>query len=174
MALGVQVEFTDERIQAERLARQAGELRKRGIRGAALATWQSLLGTVPFDAGLVNRAIVAQAELSAEARVSLKELEGELERARFFGLSGLFEEKLAHALSLANEYEGAGEAEAQFRELAAQIEAELATRLGESDRFERQRLEAISTVLRRDGAVDLVKRLDEYAAGLGPGEGEER
>lgn len=174
VTLKVQVEFSDERIQAERLARQAGELRKRGSRGAALATWQTLLSTVPFDAGLVDRAIVAQAELGAEARASLKELEGELERARFFGLSGLFEEKLVHALSLAKEYEGAGEAEAQFRELAGQIEAELASLLGESDRFERQRLEAISTVLKNDGAVDLVKRLDEYAAGLGSGEGEER
>lgn len=174
VTLKVQVEFSDERIQAERLARQAGELRKRGSRGAALATWQTLLSTVPFDAGLVDRAIVAQAELGAEARASLKELEGELERARFFGLSGLFEEKLAHALSLAQEYEGAGEAEAQFRELAGQIEAELASLLGESDRFERLRLEAISTVLKGDGAVDLVKRLDEYAAGLGSAEGEER
>lgn len=172
--LKVQVEFSDERIQAERLARQATELRKRGSRGAALATWQTLLSTVPFDAGLVERAIVAQSELGAEARTSLKELEGELERARFFGLSGLFEEKLEHARALASEYEGAGEVEAQFRELGSQIEGELASLLGESDRFERQRLEAISTVLKNDGAVDLVKRLDEYAAGLGSAQEEER
>lgn len=174
VTLKVQVKLTDERIQAERLARQAGELRKRGSRGAALATWQTLLSTVPFDAGLVERAIVAQAELGAEARGSLKELEGELERARFFGLSGLFEEKLTHALALAEEYEGAGEVEAQFLELAGEIKTELAALLGESDRFERQRLEAISTVLKNDGAVDLVKRLDEYTAGLGSEEGEER
>jgi len=174
VTLKVQVKLTDERIQAERLARQAGELRKRGSRGAALATWQTLLSTVPFDAGLVERAIVAQAELGAEARGSLKELEGELERARFFGLSGLFEEKLTHALALAEEYEGAGEVEAQFLELAGEIKTELAALLGESDRFERQRLEAISTVLQNDGAVDLVKRLDEYTAGLGSEEGEER
>ncbi|MDG1049968.1 MAG: FHA domain-containing protein [Planctomycetota bacterium] len=174
VTIKVQVEFSDERIQAERMARQAVELRKRGSRGAALAMWRTLLSTVPFDAGLVDRAIVAQSELGGEARASLKELEGELERARFFGLPGLFQEKLEHARSLAKEYEGAGEAEAQFQELAAGIATELEGMLGESDRYERLRLEAISTVLKNDGALDLVKRLDDYAAGLGSGEGEER
>ena len=87
----------------------------------------------------------------------------------------LFKAKPAEdKLPKTNTSSGAGEAEAQFRALAGQIEAELASLLGESDRFERQRLEAISTVLKSDGAVDLVKRLDEYAAGLGSGEGEER
>lgn len=170
----VQVEFSDERIQAERMARQATELRKRGSRGAALATWQELLATVPFDAGLVDRAIVAQSELGAEARASLKELGAELERARFFGLSGLFQEKLEHALALADEYEGAGAAEAQFRQLASEIRTELNGLLGESDRYERLRLQAISSALKSDGAEDLVKRLDEYAADLASGEGEER
>ena len=172
VTLTVQVEFADERVQAERLALQAAELRKRGNRGAALSTWQTLLNTVPFDARLVDRAIVAQAELSAEARASLKELLGELERARYFGLSGLFEEKLGHALALAKEYEGSGEAEEQFLQLAGEIKTELAGLLGDSDRYERVRLEGISTVLKNDGALDLVKRVDDYASDLGsPGAG---
>ncbi len=167
VTLKVQVKFSDERVQAERLALQAAELRKRGNRGAALATWQTLLNTVPFDAGLVDRAIVAQSELGAEARASLKELGVELERARYFGLSGLFEEKLGQALALAKEYEGSGEAEEQFLQLADEIKADLGGLLGESDRYERVRLEGISTVLKNDGALDLVKRVDDYASELG-------
>ncbi len=167
VTLRVQVEFSDERIQAERLALQAMELRKRGSRGAALATWQTLLSTVPFDAGLVDRAVVAQSELGAEARASLRELGAELERARYFGLSGLFEEKLGHALALAKEYEGSGKVEEQFLQLAGEIKAELAGLLGENDRYERLRLEGISKVLQADGALNLVKRVDDYASDLG-------
>lgn len=174
VTLTVQVEFSEERTRAERIARRARDLRKGGERGGALASWQTLLGTVPFDAGLVERAIAEQAELEAEARAAMKELEGELERARFFGLPGLFEEKLAHARALAQEFSGAGEAERRFLDLAAAIEEELGAMTGASDRFEQQRLEAISTVLKNDGADDLVRRLEEYAADLGAGGGEER
>ena len=172
--LSIQVEFSQERTQAERMARQAGELRKRGERGAALGAWQELLASVPFDAALVERAITEQAELESEARDALKALEGELERARFFGLPGLFEEKLAHARALADEYAGAGDTETRFRDAAAGIERELDGLKGESDRHERMRLEAISTVLKNDGADDLVRRLEEYAERLEPAGGEER
>ncbi|MEM9802139.1 MAG: FHA domain-containing protein [Planctomycetota bacterium] len=162
----IQVEFGEERTRAARLAGEARNQRRAGDPGAALRTWARLLRDVPFDQRLVDEAATAQSELLSEGRESLRALESEIERARFFGLAGLFREKLARAGKLSERFAGS-EIDQKSNELAAVIRTELAQLDEGRDRDERVRLDGIRTVLQDLGAEDLVRRLEEYESADG-------
>ncbi len=159
----VKTSFMEERTLAQRLARRAKEERTAGDSGSALATWDELLTTVPFDGSLIEQAAIAQSELLGEGRSELKELTGEVERARFFGLADLYREKLARAEDLSQRYRGT-DVESQATALADAIQLELEALDSGDARDELIRLEAIGSVLKRSGADDLAKRLDAYRA----------
>ena len=159
----VKTKFMEERTLAQRLARRAKEERAAGDSGSALATWDELLSTVPFDGNLINEAATAQSELLGEGRAELKGLTEQVERARFFGLADLYREKLDLASDLCERYRGT-DVEAQATALCDAIQTELSA-LGSNDAsHELLRLEAIGSVLRRSGADDLAKRLEDYRA----------
>ncbi len=168
----IKTRFMEERTLAQRLARRAKEERSSGDSGAALATWDELLTTVPFDGSLISQAAIAQSELLGEGRAELKGLTQEVERARFFGLADLYRQKLTRAEDLVRRYRGT-DVEAEATALTSLIQSELAALDSGDTRDELMRLEAIGTVLKRSGADDLAKRLDDYraqAAGSGDGE----
>ena len=107
-------------------------------------------------------------------------LEGELERARFFGLPGLFEEKLAHARALADEYAGAGDTETRFRDAAAGIGDRAAEAIARSsgttsarkttppslrrERFATQTLLSATTPVRTTGTAAFAARITSRGA----------
>lgn len=157
----VQLDFTDERALAQRLARRARDERRSGENGTALRTWNEMLRDVPFEAALINEAAVEQNAISAEGRAELKALTGEVERARFFGLEGLYQQRLAKVVDLEERYRGS-DVEAPARALADLIRTELASLGGDGVRDESVRLEAIGTVLEKNDAPALKAQVDAY------------
>jgi len=105
-ACELQTSFTQERAEAGTLARRASEAEKQGERGAALATWSTLLDRFPFEKGLVAQASAARARLVQDGMAEVEAVQKELERARFFLLPELFEKTRARALELARQYAG--------------------------------------------------------------------
>ena len=124
----LQLDFSEERTLAQRLARRADEERREGRSGDSLRTWGELLAEVPFDSALVQRAAAGQSEIVAGGIVELKALGAEVERASFFGLEDLYRE--------ARPGRGAADAlcdvETASAALAAEISAALRPRGGDA------------------------------------------
>ncbi|MEM8712122.1 MAG: FHA domain-containing protein [Planctomycetota bacterium] len=161
--LTLQLSFMEQRTRAQRLARRAKEERSAGDSGAALATWAELLREVPYDTNLIADATSAQGEMLSMGRAELKALGEEVERARFFRLADLFREKLARAEDVATRFRGS-DVEAQAIALRDAIKLELSALDSNSTRDELIRLEAIRSVMERDGAEGLAARVRAYAS----------
>ncbi|MEE2941220.1 MAG: FHA domain-containing protein [Planctomycetota bacterium] len=157
----LQLDFSEERTLAQRLARRADEERREGRSGDSLRTWGELLAEVPFDSALVQRAAAGQSEIVAEGMVELKELAAEVERASFFGLEELYREKLARAEELRARFRGS-DVVTSSAALAGEIAAALEARGGSDAAAEAARLEGIAEALREAGSVGLAGRVDTY------------
>lgn len=162
----LQLAFSEERTRAQVLSREALEFRREGNSGEALKTWAKLLREVPYEQNLIDRAASEQSELIAEGRDALKALGQEVERARFFRLADLYRQKLERAQELATRYEGS-EVEGQAVALGESIRLELAALERGRGQNESSRLEAIESVLKRNGASSLASRVAEYRSGEG-------
>lgn len=157
----LQFDFSDERTQAQRLARQARQARSNGASGDALRVYDRLLRELPFDQALVLQAGTALDEITAVGRQELKGLSVEVERARFFGLGDLYREKLARVATLRARYQGTA-VEPACMALAAEIEAELNTLGSGAAKDESKRLEAVASALRAQGSDGLAARVEQY------------
>lgn len=157
----LQLDFSEERTLAQRLARRADEERREGRSGDSLRTWGELLAEVPFDSALVQRAAAGQSEIVAGGIVELKALGAEVERASFFGLEDLYREKLARAEELRTRFRGS-DVETASAALAAEISAALVALGGGDAAAEAARLEGIAEALREAGSVGLAGRVDTY------------
>ena len=123
-AMGLQLSFAGEREQAARVAAEARSATRDGKVGDALSSWGRLLDEFPYEANLVSE---AEREHGLLLQLGLEELAGlrdEFERARFFGLAGLFRELRGQATSLASRYAGSV-VEAEARALDGLIATDL-------------------------------------------------
>ncbi|MEC8512958.1 MAG: FHA domain-containing protein [Planctomycetota bacterium] len=159
--LRLQLDFSEERTLAQRLARRADEERREGRSGDSLRTWSELLTDVPFDSALVQRAAAGQSEIVAEGVLELKALSAEVERASFFGLEELYREKLARAQELRTRFRGS-DVETASAALADEISSALEALGGGDAAAEAARLEGIAEALREAGSVGLAGRVDNY------------
>lgn len=156
-----QLGFEDERIQSQRIAREARAARSEKRPGDALAAWAELLAKTPFEQSLVDEAATARGEIVRAGLGELRELGRELERARFFRLVDLYDELADRTRKLGQRYAGS-EVDQGASELAATLGAERAVLARDLDRYERQRLEAIATFLDAHEAPNLAREVRGY------------
>jgi hypothetical protein len=159
-SIEVQLAFREERLQAAELAADARDAGRRGDVGAALSAWSGLLDRFPFEAELVGEAERERARLLDLGDTRLRGLRADFERARFFGLTDLFERCHGEALELAERYRGTdpgAEALALAQELTDAASAGAKARAD----AQRARLEAIQGVVERNDWKALSARLGE-------------
>ena len=104
--LELELGFAEERAQAARLHTRAQNAERDGDLSMALGAWGKLLDEVPFDAKLVLAAEAGRARLVAAGLAELDELQGDFERARFFGIPDLFDQCLAGIADVGARYAG--------------------------------------------------------------------
>ncbi|MEZ6016813.1 MAG: FHA domain-containing protein [Planctomycetota bacterium] len=158
-----QLGFEEERIVAQRIAREARAARSAGRPGEALAMWDSLLAEHPFEQTLVDEAATVRGEVVREGMNELRELGRELERARFFRLVDLYDELAERARANAARFQGS-EVEAEAKALLATLSAERNLLARELDSYERQRLEAIAAFLVASESPNLAREVQSYLA----------
>lgn len=170
----IQVRFREERTAAINLAADAEAAERTGRLGECLALWQQLLDRYPFEDHLVQRAEKQRAILLRKGLEEARSLEGQIERARFFRLAGLYRECRDHARDIARRYAGS-EVEGGAQAMVARVDADLAALETDLDRREVQRLQAILQTLESREAKGLAARMraylqEEYHVSLGSGD----
>lgn len=161
----LQLDFSADKGAAEDLAHAARGAEKKGELGAAVAKWRELLDKFPYEATLVEEAEATRAKLVQQGLAEVREVRAEAERARFFALPGMFASTRARALAIAGRFAGS-EVEADAKQLAEALDAEVATLRRDTDRAERDRLTAMLAVLEKRGAQGLAQELRERLAAL--------
>ena len=162
--LVLRLSFTAERAQAATLAAQARRAERDGDLGLALARWGELLREHPFEAELVAEAGSTAGRVAQEGLVDLRDVELDVERAAFFGLSELYVECAERARAVAQRYRspaGAGpnDVERAARQLIESVEAALAALPGDDDARRAARRAAVLESLQRAGKNALAERL---------------
>ena len=104
--LQLQLQFRDERDQANQLAHRARSAEKTGELGTAIATWSDLLDRFPFDANLIAEAEGTRARLTEVGNDRVDGVRREIERARFFELDDLYRNCRARATEVATSFAG--------------------------------------------------------------------
>jgi len=158
-----QLAFDTERVQAQRLAREARNAQAEGRPSDGLRAWNQLLAEVPFDQVLVDEAATARGRLVQGGLAELGALARDLERARFFRLVDLYDELMARTRALATRFAGS-EVESGAEELFATLSAERKVLAQDLDRYERSRLEAIAAFLEGSEAPKLAREVRDYLA----------
>ena len=123
--------------------------------------WTELLDRYPFEERHTITATEVIAQLTRKGLDEINEIEGELERARFFRLVDLFRQCRASAESIGQRYAGSDVA-VRASELVEVIEGEIATLEIHLQREERRRLESIRAVLSASGSDRLSRRVSDY------------
>jgi len=170
----IQVRFQEERTTAINLAADAEAAERTGRLGECLTLWQQLLDRYPFEDHLVQRAESQRAILLRTGFEAVRSLEGQIERASFFRLAGLYRECRNHARDIAGRYAGS-EVESGAQAMVARVDEDLAALETDLDRREVQRLQSILQTLESRDAKGLVARMrsylqEEYHVSLGSGE----
>jgi len=156
----LQLVFREERVEARNLAHAAREAESQGRIGESIAAWTNLTDAYPFEADLLAEARAARARLVEAGLAEVRDLARRVERARFFGLIGLFRECRDAAEEVATRHAGT-EVEEHARRLAAEIDADLAELERHLDDAERDRLQAIAAALAED-SPGLAARVRTY------------
>jgi hypothetical protein len=170
----IQVRFQEERTAAINLAADAEAAERNGRLGECLALWQQLLDRYPFEDHLVRRAESQRAVLMRMGFEEARSLEGQIERASFFRLAGLYRECRDHASDIAGRYAGS-EVESGAQAMVSRVDEDLAALEIDLDRREVQRLQSILQTLESREAKGLAARMrtylqEEYHVSLGSGD----
>lgn len=104
----VQLGFTLDRGEATSLAAKARRAERDGELGASLSHWQALPTRYPFEANLVLEAEASVARLSELGLAELALVRQDLERARFFQSSELFDACEAYAREAGERFSSPG------------------------------------------------------------------
>lgn len=168
--LTLQLSFQRELEAANVLATRARSAQRDGRYGDVFALWDELLRDYPYDENLVREADARRAELIAAGLEELGAVEDELERARFFALTGIYDRCAAAAEAIVDRYrptEGGRASEVLNRatELLAAIRAEREGLASARSGGEPARQRAILGWLERNAADDLARRLREAVDG---------
>ncbi|HJM58023.1 MAG TPA: FHA domain-containing protein [Planctomycetota bacterium] len=170
----IQVRFQEERTAAINLAADAEGAERAGRLGECLNLWQQLLDRYPFEDHLVRRAESQRATLLRTGFEAVSSLEGQIERASFFRLAGLYRECRDHASEIATRYTGS-EVEAGARSTVSRVDEDLAALETDLDRQEVRRLQSILQTLESRDAKGLAARMRTYLQEeyhVSPGSGE--
>ena len=159
----VQVAFSEERAAAAGLAERARAASREGQLGAALAAWDELVRSSPFEEELVREASEARSALVQAGLAELAGVRAGVERAGFFELPDLYRESRAAALAVAERYAGS-EVEAESRALIESIDALAADLESGLDAREGERLAEIEALLEAGGMPRLAERVKSYRA----------
>ena len=157
-ALSLQVDFREERRNAQDLAAGARAAEKKGDLGGCLRQWNALLDGYPFEEPLVREAEETRARLTQQGLAALRAVALELERARFFKLPDLFEECRTNTLAIAQRYAGS-EVETAAKAQAAEMEAELTGSRARQRQREVERLQAMLAALEQGGSKGLAEEV---------------
>lgn len=157
----LQVRFEQEREEAGKLRVRAEDAYDADSYGQCLVLWTELLDRYPFEERHTITATEVIAQLTRKGLDEINEIEGELERARFFRLVDLFRQCRASAESIGQRYAGSDVA-VRASELVEVIEGEIATLEIHLQREERRRLESIRAVLSASGSDRLSRRVSDY------------
>ncbi len=156
----LQTNFIAERDEAQKLARAAREAEQAGQLGLAASQWGRLRDEYPFDARSLEEAEAARARIAEGGLAALRNLRGEVERARFFRLVELYRKCRRDTLAAATRYEGSDIA-TEANTLVAEIDKDLAVLEADLTKAERGRLEGIAGALERGESPKLAARVRE-------------
>ncbi|MEO0650558.1 MAG: hypothetical protein AAFZ65_07770, partial [Planctomycetota bacterium] len=161
----VQTDFTAELSSAVELATRARGAESEGRLGDALDAWNQLRTRYPFEEQYLAEAETSRARLLADGLERLRELEVELERARFFALPGVYSRCEEVAAGLVARF-APTDPEAASTEVAdrasallAAIREERSQLAGDASALEPLRRDRILDWLERNDASELAERL---------------
>ncbi len=157
----IQVRFQDERTAAINLAGDADRAEQSGRLGECLGLWQRLLDQYPFEQHIVQRAESQRANLLRAGFEELRDLEGQIERASFFRLAGLYRQCREQSNVIAQRYSGS-EVEDSAQALVERVDQDLLALETDLDRREVQRLQSILDTLDGQEAKGLAARMRTY------------
>ena len=157
-ALTLQVDFREERKNAQDLAAGARAAEKKGELGNCIQQWSALLDSYPFEEPLVREAEETRARLVQQGLGELRELGQSLERARFFQLPELFEQCRVQMTAVAQRYAGS-EVERATEEQMQAMEMELSGSRARLRARELERLQAILGALEGSGSKGLAEQV---------------
>lgn len=156
----LQTNFIAERDEAQKLARSAREAEQAGHLGDAASLWGKLRDEYPFDTRSLEEAETARARIAEGGLTALRNLRGEIERARFFRLVELYRKCRRDTLAAATRYEGS-EIATEANALVVEIDKDLAVLEADLTKAERARLEGIAGALERGESPKLAARVRE-------------
>ena len=156
----IQTSFSDDRVAAEALARDARAAARGGDMSRVIALWSRLINEHPIDAALIAEAEAGRAKALNEGLAAVAAVRADVERARFFRLLALFRECREKSLSIARAYAGS-EVEARAKEVAAGVEQDIAVLAKDLDRLEARRLAEIHAALVQSKQAQLAARVAE-------------
>jgi hypothetical protein len=154
----LQVNFNEERVACQSLAREAHEAERAGKPALVIAAWSELINKHPIDATFVAEAEAGRAKALSAGLVEVATVRADVERARFFRLLDLFRQCRAQALATAEKYKGS-EVEANARALAESVDGDIATLARDLDRLEASRLAQIHAALTATKQTRLAERV---------------
>ncbi len=160
----VQLSFVEERTRANGLRDEARAAERKQDAAAALGAWTSLLNEVPFDGSLVAEAEEARARLLQAGFEEAEDIRREVERARFFELSELFEACYGRARRLRDTYRST-EVEEVAQGILDQVSQEHERHGGGLAERDLARLGAVRAALGSD-APELVEHITKALEGL--------
>jgi len=154
----LQMNFNDERVAAESLARDARAAERDAKPAALIAAWSRLINEHPIDAALVAEAEAGRAKALSAGLAEVAAVRGDVERARFFRLLDLFRQCRERALATAAKYAGS-EVESSARTLAQSVDADIESLARDLDRLEALRLAQIHAALAATQQQRLAQRV---------------
>ena len=157
----LQLDFQDERQKAGDIAHAARNAEKKGDLGESLRQWSDLLDRFPFEEALVVEAEAARGRLIQQGLEELRLVRAEAERARFFRLVDLFRRSRDKALAVGARY-ASSEVQAQAKDLAADVEKDLAGLEADLVADELARMSAILRALEAEKAAGLAAEVRAY------------
>jgi hypothetical protein len=159
----VQLDFDAERKQAGDIAHAARGAEKKGDLGDAIVQWTALLDGYPYEDALVNEAESSRTRLVQQGLANLRDVQAEVERARFFRLADIYRKCRENALQVGARFKGS-EVEGEAAKLADLVSAEITGLEVDLNKTERQRMTSILTALEAQKAAGLANEVRTYLA----------
>jgi pSer/pThr/pTyr-binding forkhead associated (FHA) protein len=163
-AFDLQLDFKSEKKEAGNLAYAARNAEKQGELGQCLKQWEELLNRYPYEEALVAEAEGTRGRLIQKGLEDLRVLRGEIERARFFRLVDLYRQCRDKALAVGARY-APSEVETEAKNVAAEVDVDLASLETDLSKNERTRLTEIMNSLEAQKATGLASEVKAYLDG---------
>jgi hypothetical protein len=157
----LQLDFKAEKTEAGNRAYAARNAEKKGDLGQCLKEWSALLDSYPYEETLVAEAESTRGRLIQKGLEELRLLRAEIERARFFRLVDLYRQCRDKALAVGARY-ASSEVETEAKNVAAEVDVDLAGLEANLAKDERARLSSIMNALDAQKAIGLAGEVRAY------------